>query len=163
MTMRNSARYSSPFQTGEEYARFRLLISYAATKNQDQCNNTSIPAKRKSRIVPCRREFILQTFLAACSSRQSFITTRTQFFHIHPKTASRKVAPHIAMATLAAGCRAFRFQGWGVLTLNCSNAANWRNMCTTVEENSSAKSIHPKNLCCPSLECGSPAPGFCER
>ena len=29
------------------------------------------------------------------------------------------------------------------------------NMCMPVEENSSAKSFHRKNLCCPNLECGS--------
>src|SRR5208282_6342428 len=42
-----------------------------------------------------------QPSLAACSSRQSCITTRTQFFHIRRRTDSPKVEPCLAMATLA--------------------------------------------------------------
>src|SRR5438309_9793721 len=52
--MRNRARYSAIFQLIEEYAFARLPISYAATRNQDQCKKTSIPAERKRRIDPWR-------------------------------------------------------------------------------------------------------------
>ena len=42
------------FQEIDEYLVVRLWISYAATRNHDQCKNTSIPEKRNRRIEPLR-------------------------------------------------------------------------------------------------------------
>src|ERR1700687_3465518 len=53
ITIKNSARYSSTFQVSEEYLPV-FWISNAATTNQDQCRNKSIPAKRNRRIDPWR-------------------------------------------------------------------------------------------------------------
>ena len=54
VTIRNSATYSSTFQAMEEYLPARALISNTATRNQDQCKNTSMPAKRNRRNDPWR-------------------------------------------------------------------------------------------------------------
>ena len=51
---KKSARYSTTFQAIEEYLPARALISNTATRNQDQCKNTSMPANRNRRIDPRR-------------------------------------------------------------------------------------------------------------
>src|SRR5882724_13681749 len=68
--MRNSARYSSTFQLIEEYLPARPLISNAATRNQDQCRNTSTPARRNRRIDPWRRLVIRETYSTGYAARE---------------------------------------------------------------------------------------------
>src|SRR5947199_4760993 len=69
--MRNRARYSSTFQVREEYLLVRPLISNAATRNQDQCKNKSIPPTRNSRNEPGRMLVMRENYniIIACSWR----------------------------------------------------------------------------------------------
>src|SRR5271169_6417304 len=61
-TIRKSARYSSTFHVIDEYLPARVLISNTATRNQDQCRNTSTPAKRNSLIDPWRVVGIAESY-----------------------------------------------------------------------------------------------------
>src|SRR5215813_1784326 len=55
-TIKNRQRYSMMFQVMEEYLPERLLlISYAATRNHDQCRKTSTPAAWKRWKEPERK------------------------------------------------------------------------------------------------------------
>src|SRR5271157_4031691 len=76
-TIRNSARYSSTFQVIEEYFPARALISNTATRNQDQCKNTSISAKRNRWIDPCRALGIYEIYNTGRLSNHAIGNTHT--------------------------------------------------------------------------------------